>query len=487
MDSGFLSIHLLDWFLSASFNAAIARSLIIAVSVVLVSIVVGLPLGTLSGLYAFCGRRMFLGLLALPLLVPSFLWAIGFSQIQDMFHFSMFPLDSKIARGVGPVITFSAFVIPLAVYASFLSVKSLSKNQIDAFRLVGSDRWTFLQLMKRAAPITFLITLLAGIITLSDPGPGQIFGFSGAASEILVSFSALYDFDLARTQSLILALVSILVCLPFILWIGPRLSVALLAKEATAELLMQNAMLRWLAPLLFILILFLILGIPFLGLIKPLVRGFSLDYALRELLRTGFNTVFYALSAGLVGTAIATSIILLFGRILRATQIISLALFILVVPATFLAVSIIQMGSTLSASWDWLFRSRLIIGLVLGVHFCPIAILLILKRYNAISDSWFDAAKTSGVPRLKFIVRVIVPFLLPAIVLSAFIISLLASAEIGTVLLLRPPGEDSFPLRIFTVMANASESVVSTLCLLYVGLAGIFLVTLWYLIGRKPA
>ena len=52
------------------------------------------------------------------------------------------------------------------------------------------------------------------------------------------------------------------------------------------------------------------------------------------------------------------------------------------------------------------------------------------------------------------------------------VVALLATADIGTVLLLHPPGQDSFPLAIFTVMANARESVVASLCLVYILAAG---------------
>ena len=45
--------------------------------------------------------------------------------------------------------------------------------------------------------------------------------------------------------------------------------------------------------------------------------------------------------------------------------------------------------------------------------------------------------------------------------------SLLATADVGTVLLLHPPGHTSLPLAIFTVMANAPEAQVASLCLLY--------------------
>ncbi len=45
--------------------------------------------------------------------------------------------------------------------------------------------------------------------------------------------------------------------------------------------------------------------------------------------------------------------------------------------------------------------------------------------------------------------------------------ALLSAGEIGILLLLHPPGESSLPLAIFTIMANAPESLVAALCVIY--------------------
>ncbi len=63
------------------------------------------------------------------------------------------------------------------------------------------------------------------------------------------------------------------------------------------------------------------------------------------------------------------------------------------------------------------------------------------------------------------------------------VVALLATADIGTVLLLHPPGQESFPLAIFTVMANARESFVASLCLVYILAAGGFLTLVWMVGG----
>jgi iron(III) transport system permease protein len=473
----------LDWIPDSHFISAVTKSLVVMFSVVAISIGVGLPFGTLAGLYDFRGKRFLLGVLALPLLMPSFLWAIGLSQFQILLNVSEF---TNMTGAMGSIFVFSALVIPLTIYASMLGVKSLSSNQIDALVMAGPVHWCFFQVLKRAAPITVLISLLAGIVTLSDPGPGLILGFPGAAAEILVSFSALFDFDLARRQCFFVAGLSLLFSLPIIILLGPHLSTALLAQESSSTKLVENAIVQRFATPVFIILLIVIIGIPLIGLFKPLLQELDLMFSLRALQRTGGNTLYYSLTAGFLSTILALTLVLCFAHNEKMKVfLITFSLLFIVLPSSFVALNVVELGASVSASWDWLLRGRFLVGAVLGLRFFPIATLLIINRYATISPSWFDAAKISGVSRIKFYFQVLIPFLNPALALSILIVSLLATAEIGTILLLRPPGEDSFPLTIFTVMANASEVKVSSLCFIYFVISILNLSILWALLGRK--
>ena len=62
-----------------------------------------------------------------------------------------------------------------------------------------------------------------------------------------------------------------------------------------------------------------------------------------------------------------------------------------------------------------------------------------------------------------------------------------STADVSTVLLLHPPGARSLPLAIFTVMANAPESLVATSCLVYVAVASGLLIALWTTAARGKA
>jgi ABC-type Fe3+ transport system permease subunit len=107
----------------------------------------------------------------------------------------------------------------------------------------------------------------------------------------------------------------------------------------------------------------------------------------------------------------------------------------------------------------------------LALRCLPIAVIFGLRAFSAMPRSWSDAGNVHRVPRATIIVRVFAPWLARWAAPAALLAGLLATAEIGVVLLLHPPGHGTLPLAIFTVMANAPEALVAALCLFYLGLA----------------
>ncbi len=70
------------------------------------------------------------------------------------------------------------------------------------------------------------------------------------------------------------------------------------------------------------------------------------------------------------------------------------------------------------------------------------------------------------------------------------LVALLATAEFGTVLLLAQAGDGSFSLTILTVMGNAREVLIASLCIIYVGVATTALAVVvggacWYARARR--
>jgi iron(III) transport system permease protein len=458
--------------LGSGFISALGRSLAVGAGAVAGSLIVGLPCGLLAGLYRFPARNILLGSLALPLLVPSFLWAIGLSNLRIELGL---PRDSFLSGASGCILSFAALGAPMVLFAVLLAVRSLPHSQIDAARLAGGESAVLYYAGRAALPVALAVSLLGGVLSLSDPGPGQILGFSGAATQILVSFSSLYDFDLAARQCLAIAGVVLLVSAPLVWSCARWLAVELLPLNVAAVKPRQWTTANWLGPTLLGLAFLVIAMAPLAGLTLPVLNRFWLDRVLETLTRTGGNTLLYSILAGVIATVLALCLAICAARVrsLRIALFAGLVL-VFVLPPSLGALGTIFAASGAPSWLDPVLRSHFTVGAALGVRLTPIAGIILVRAMGATPPSWALAAAVHGVSLTAYMRKVLGPVLAGSLAISVTLVALIATADVTTILLLQPPGQSSFPVTLFTVMANAPESMVASLCLSYI--AGAYIV-----------
>ena len=469
-------------FVGDAFVSALQNSAMVALLVAVVALLMGLPAGVLTALYEFPGRRVLLALTTLPLLVPSFLWAIGWSALAARLG----PLATNLLSGfTGCFLVLSAVTVPLVLLSSYAATLALSGSQVEAARLAGGERTVFIYVSRHVATPALLAAGLGGILTLSDPGPGQIFALRTAASEILTSFSALYDFSLAGRQCVVLAALVLVLAAPLAFFTAPRLASEVMARQALAARRVRH---RRMAGVTTATLAALVLAgtvAPLVGLTLPLAGGDTLLRAWEELSRTAGNTLLYAAGAGAVAAVLGLLLALCAGRNdqLR-TVCITMSLVLFSLPPALTALGLVQLAATASAWADPFLRSRLTVCMSLGLRFLPVAAVLGLRAWGSTSATWALAAAVHGGSLTTYLRRILLPLLLPAGAVALLLVALRATTDVGTVLLLPPPGARSLPLAIFTVMANAPESLVAALSLGYVGAAAGLLAVMWT-IGKE--
>ncbi|MCP4407975.1 MAG: hypothetical protein GY807_09510 [Gammaproteobacteria bacterium] len=247
--------------MSGGFGSALGNSVLVALAVCAVAFLIGLPAGVLAAFYEFPGRKTLLAFSTLPLLVPSVLWAIGWSSLIARFG----PAATDFFSGIrGCIIVFSATTFPLVLLMSYAACIALSGSQVDAARLAGGERSVFRYATRYATTPALLAAGLGGVLTLSDPGPGQILGLRTAASEIMTGFSALYDFSLAAQQCVALTVMVLLFAVPLAYLAGPRIASSMLARQTRGLRRVRQNKMAGLA--LATLILFVLLGVITLNL-----------------------------------------------------------------------------------------------------------------------------------------------------------------------------------------------------------------------------
>ena len=468
-----------------AFGSSLANSALVASLVTVLALAAGWPLGVLAALYQVPGKKALLAVAALPLLVPTFLWAIGWSALAARWGWPA----SQLASGLsGSVVVFSSWAIPIVLLTAFTSTNRLSASQVEAARLASGERGVLKQSLRHGFRSALLAAALAGVLTLSDPAPGLIFGLRSAAAEILTSFSALYDFGLAGRQCLLLAGLVLLLAGPLAYFAAPQLASQVMPREVRALLPVKHGSSALALALGLGILILLGVVAPLSGIVLPGLEGrgvFEFERAFSEIRRTVDDTFLYALGSGITAALIGFVLAFFVGRETRLrTLCLGVCIMLFSLPPALAALGVIQVAGAAPAWADPLLRSRLTVCLVLGLRFLPVAALLGLQAWAATSPSWVWAAASHGVPLTRYSWKVLFPFLLPAVGLAVVLVALLATAEVGTVLLLHAPGQDSLPLAILTVMANAPQSLVSSLCLLYVVSAGLVLIVISILAGR---
>jgi iron(III) transport system permease protein len=461
-----------------SFPAALWSSARLAGVAAALGFGIGLPLGVLAALYTFPGRRALLGLVSLPLLVPSLLWAIGWSAL-------VVRVSPGSLRGTpGCVLVFTTAAVPLVLLTAWAATASLGATQADAARLAGGERALVGRALRHSAVPALLAAGLAGVLVLSDPGPGQIFGTRTAAAEILVSFAAFFDFGLAARQGIALAVLVLALAVPLAAMAAPRLGVAVLPREIRP---LRPVAHRGMAALAAGSLLALVLAgvaAPLAGLALP-ARGGALGRAVSEAARTLGDTLVYALGSGIVAAGMGLLLAAFTGRSSRLrTAALAFSFILFALPPALPALGWLRVAGQVPDGAAALLHGRLAVCLALGLRFLPVAVLLALRGWAATSPTWTLAAALHGVPLGRYLARVLAPRLAPVAGTALLLVALLATADVGTVLLLHPPGSRSLPLAIFTIMANAPETVVASLCLVYVLGAGALLGALLWLGGR---
>lgn len=458
--------------IGGSFAGALLNSFWVALAAMTISLIVGLPAGVAAALYRLPVKKLLLALVTLPLLVPSFLWAIGWSSLAAFWGRRW---SEALGGFSGSVVVFCAFGIPLVLLTAFVVTARLSASQLEVARLAGGEKTVLRESFRHALEPALLAASLAGVLTLSDAGPGLIFGLRTAASEILTSFSARYDFPLAGRQCAVLTGIVLLLAAPLAFYAAPRLATEVLPRQTRAHLPGKHLLGGVTTALLLLMITFEVL-FPLAGLVFPLMEGGSqFQRSFSELLRTLPNTLTYALGAGLVGALTGFLLAFSVGRSSRLRMIsLGLCITLFSLPPALAALGVVHLAAGSPAWTDPLLRSRLTVCLFLGLRFFPLAAVLGLQAWAASSPSWTWSAAVHAVPLSRYLRKVVLPFFGSSLALSVSLVALLATADVGSVLLLHPPGQPSFPLAIFTVMANAPESLVASLCLLYVaGAAGL--------------
>ncbi len=466
---------LLWWAGQPAFQFAAKATLEQAVMVTIASALIGWLPGILAGLATSWICKTIQAICVFPILMPPFLWAIGWSYLGNRLPLAWQDLfDGRW----GLLLTGLVPAISLVILGTSAAVRLVRSSEIDAALILCSPWQVRLRIATRLFPVAIGLGTMAALLGAADAGGGQIMGRHGLAGEVLVSIASRQAIGEAAAKAAAgLVFLSPLIFLT--LWSFMRMTKAL--GQASATVARPEAIRTdWFLGLMIGILLLQFQAFPYLGLAQPLGRDITGQFMRDALMiwRESFPaTIALSVIAGITATVGGTLLaqrIALFSR--RRAFALGLCLIALSLPSTLRALGWLSLDIRVSQGW-------LVSGL-LGIQWIPLAALLLTPALAAVPQGWRDQRALTQASLWSWARHAWLPATAPWLLVSALLTGLLALTDVTSLILMQPPGFRPFTAHLFAVMDNSMEVIVASLCVvlaIFPLLIGSFmlLVTAW--------
>ncbi len=415
----------------------------------------------------------------LPLLISPYILAVSWSDTVFLLRGTGEPVSPVVLT----VLVLTFIYTPLSVLIVGNAFSNIDTSLEESGLLMTSPyKVVFKIVLPLVKPAILASFILVFIFSVSEYSVPSYYGVKVITTEIFTRFSAFYNHSDAIMQSSVLLVVSVLLLVAEGKYLSdaPFLSVG--SKGDVRKRYYFDKIKR--VALTFITFWFLLtVVIPLIILIfQSLKNGMPDLWKAVELLR---NTVITSLEVSFAGallifvTGFAAAYYVVYAkggkRIKKLFNVTMLFLFAL--PSTVLGISFIVFYNR--PVFDLIYSGMAIVVIGYWAKFSFISFKILENSMKQIPVSFDEAAIIEGVPAYKRIFNILTPLILPA-VFAAFIFAFIFSfGELGTTITVHPPGTGLLPVKVFTVMANASQSLTSSMVLLEFSVSLILVVVLY--------
>lgn len=435
---------------------------------------VGAALGLLLGKTDLPGRRTLLALLTVPVFLPPYVLALGW--------FTVLARHGLVAALLGPsagVATSDAFfgvrgavlVLTVAYTPIVLHLVKLGLRGIDpATEEAGRLRFPWPRIVRRIdlpliAPAIALGMLLTFILVIGEFGVPAYVRYPVFSGAVFTQFAAFLDIRAAIVMSVPLGLLVMGGVLAERYWLRER--VTFLDRARTVPLVaclgrwrIGAAVGAWAYALVTV-------ALPLAGLIREAGAGANYVAALRG----ARSSIAISLWTSAVAATAMAALGLLLAYLVERTShgrrtVLDTALIVLfAVPGTALGVALIALWNRRGLTAIYASVAIILIGYV--AHYTPLAARVIGVSLQAVTPRLEEAARLAGVSWTRTIRRVLVPAVAPAIASAWALTFVFCLRDLDLVMTVHPPGVETLPVRLYTLMANSASSATAALsCIL---------------------
>jgi len=462
--------------LNASTFLLLAKSCVIAFSIALLSTLSGTTLGFLLYKTQIPFRNFFKIVLLIPLFISPYILAVAWKD----FFYLFFNNTDFISSYIGVILVLTSIFTPLSMLIIGSALSNINATQEEAGLTITGLRKVVLKitlpLIKPALITSFVLVFIFSISEFSVPA---FFGVKVFTTEIFTQFSAFYNHSLAILQSALLILLCILLLLSERKYIAdaPFLSVG--GKGTNSKFYnIENK--KWIS-------LFFLSGWFFVSVILPFIVLFVQSFQdgtanfvrAFELLKPTFgNSLGLAFAGALITVLVGFAVAYPDwggGDTKSGKSFGSLFLVVFAIPSTIIGISLIKFYN--HPILDFIYSSYAIVLIGYAAKFSFISAKLIENAIRQIPTSLDEAAQIEGITFSVRMRKILIPLIMPALFAALIINFIFCLGELGMTIMVYPPGTEIMPIKVFTIMANAPQSLTSSMTLI------VFSITLLLITG----
>ena len=459
------------------------KSGIIALLVALLSTILGTALGFLVYRTNIIFRDVFKVLLLIPLVISPYILAVAWKDVFLNFFSSMGHLSAYF----GVILVLTSIYTPLSMLVVGSALSNIDVQFEEAgLMMTKFHRVLFKIVLPLIKPALLSSLVLVFIFSISEFSVPAFFSIRVFTTEIFTQFSAFYNHSTAIMQSV--ALISI--CFLLLFAEGKYISDApflSMGGKGVNDKRNHSQGRNWPGLIFLSSWLFISVIVPMLLLVIQSFNGGTGRFiqAWGLLMPTFGTSIGLAFSGALIIVLFAFIIARSGNKIRGSKSGISfdyLVLFIFAIPSTTYGISLIKFYN--QPILNSIYSSYLIILIAYVGKFLFISTKLISNALKQIPKSLDEAAQLQGVKAFSRILKIQIPLIMPTL-LTAFVISFIyCIGELGTTIMVYPPGSELMPIKIYTIMANAPQALTSSMTLIVFTITLLPITGFYFLIKR---
>ena len=437
----------------------------------------GVPLGLLLGKTDLPLRRALAVLLSVPLVLPPYVLAVCWfnllgsdGMISRIIPASTTQVLSAWLFGLpGCVWVLVSAFMPVVMLLTLVYLRAVNPRLEEAGRLQAPWPPILREItLPMILPGILFGATLVFLLALGEVGVPMYLHYPVFPVETLTQFAAFYDFGAAAAAATPLLAIAVLVLGLERHYLRDKVY---RLRPATPDRQMLRVPLgRWRGSALLATgtLAAAVVALPLLALLASSLSPYAYPEAWSKAADSlGRSLLFAALGATLLTVLGFFCGYLIHHRALRLWRAVdTLTLLLFTLPGTVVGVGLIALWNR--PATGFLYASAAMVILAYLAQYMAITSRITLATLGNVPPSLEEAAQLAGAPWFARIRHVVLPVALPGVAAAWLIGFLFCLRDLGASMLVYPAGQETLPVRIYTLMANGAPSLVSALCVILV-------------------